>query len=188
MSSGADDGGLRRISVPCPKCDGAVRYGDKQCASCGGQLSRELRDSLEARLEASHTEFRELREHTRSAATVLLVVGLLHLLAGVFLFSINYRADLTGNRDVAHGVAHLVVNCAIGAVMLGAWKLARHAPAAAITLGLLAWAVGHVIGALLSLLALSSGLLIKALVLMLLVRGVLAGVQAHRIKKRLVGA
>ncbi len=187
MPSGARNGSLRDISVPCSECVGAVRYGEKQCASCGGQLSRELRDALEARLEASHTEFREMLEHTRSAATVLLVLGLLHLLVGVFLFSVNYRADLTGSRDVAHGVAHLVVNCGIGLVMLGAWKLARSAPAVAIGLGLVAWVAGHAIGALMSLLAVTNGLLIKALVLMLLVRGVFASARAREIKKHLFG-
>ncbi len=186
MPSEGAGASLRSISVPCQKCENAVRYGERQCASCGATLSRELRDALEARLEASHLEFRELQEHARSAATILLVVGLLHLLVGAFLFSINYRADLTGSRDVAHGVAHLVVNGSIGVVMLGAWKAARHAPAAAITLGLAVWVLGHVAGAVMSLLALTSGLLIKALVFMLLCRGIVAAAQAHQLKRRLL--
>jgi hypothetical protein len=71
-----------QVSIPCQSCAEPIGFAVDQCPTCSASVPNEIKAALLARLEASSSEFRELRNHTRSAITVLdMVSGFLLLLA-----------------------------------------------------------------------------------------------------------
>jgi hypothetical protein len=104
------------VSVPC-SCGGKLYPRHDACPSCGAPVSPEARTALEARLEGTHPNYREAKTQVRRSATLLLVLGLLHLAFGFFSYD----------------------NALVGLALLGCWHMAMRAPLAAMTTGLAIW-------------------------------------------------
>jgi hypothetical protein len=173
------------ISVPCDSCGAAIRFGRASCPACGALVSPELRRALEARLEASDSDFRELKQKARSASSVVLVLGALHLGLGAFIILVDRTATLAAHEhwDAAI-IAGGIVNGIIGIGMMTCFVWSRRAPGMAVAAGLAIWISANVVAAVLSPLTLLSYPLFKLIALGLLVRGIVAAVQATSLRAR----
>lgn len=75
------------VTIPCSSCGESIRFAERECAGCGVKVSQAERDALDRRLEASSSDYRDLRKETDAGRTVMFIVAALHLLmAGVSVF------------------------------------------------------------------------------------------------------
>jgi hypothetical protein len=63
------------VSVPCRFCSTPIRFRDRNCPGCRVTTSKDVTAILHARLEASSSEFRELKARLHSAGPMLLIVA-----------------------------------------------------------------------------------------------------------------
>src|SRR5262249_36179856 len=73
------------VSVPCGSCSTPIRFGDTACPGCHGPVSDRDRASLEARLAASSSEFRELKDKIETARTTLLSLAAIEICYGIYI-------------------------------------------------------------------------------------------------------
>lgn len=183
------------VSVPCGSCSAPIRFRDRVCPACGARVSPDLRSALEARLEASSADFRELKENVGSASLVLLILALLHLGLGVLVFIVERRADLMpAEHGTDEALVSLIGNSTIGVAMLACYGGSRRAPVAALTAALVVWIGVNVIAwigspqsflyAFLSLSGVAS-LFAKLVVLILLLRGLRSAYRVRALERRL---
>jgi len=183
------------VNVPCGSCSAPIRFRDRVCPACGARVSPDLRSALEARLEASSADFRELKEHVGSASLVLLIVGLLHLGIGALIFIVERRADMVpAEHGADEALASLIGSCTIGVAMLACYGGSRRAPVAAMTAALVIWIGVNVVAwiespqsflyAFLSLAGVAS-LFAKLVVLILLLRGLRSAYRVRSLERRL---
>jgi hypothetical protein len=116
------------VSVPC-SCGAKLFPRHAACPACGTVVAPATRAALEARLEGTHPEYRDTKRTVRRVANALLVVGLLHVVAGVGLGMAGSGFD---------------ENVLIGLALAGCWRMAKRAPIAAMTAGLAIWVLLHV--------------------------------------------
>jgi hypothetical protein len=180
------DAVMSSVSVPCSRCNKPIGFRDRVCPACGAEVPRELRNALESRLEASDVDFRELKSKIRSAASVVLVLGALHICWGAFLFVVDRAATGPAYSEVDELVLSIiVVDVAIGAAMLGCFFWARRAPLPALIAGFGVWAGVHLLSMLVSPLTIFAGLLLKISCAILLTRGIVSAWQAASLMRRL---
>jgi hypothetical protein len=173
------------ISIPCEQCGGPIGFGLKKCGKCGTAPSRDARAALRARLMASSDEFRELDQHIGSASIVLMLIALLHFAYGSIAFVVSQRVPVVTAADMTEAGTLLAQNLAIAIVFLACWGFARGFPAAAIAVAISFWLFLQVGAMMLSPTAIFVGLWVKAVVLILLVRGAIAGIRAARYLSKL---
>jgi hypothetical protein len=175
---------MSRVSVPCPACTADLQMQDRTCRSCGAHVPRAMGLALEERLAGSDPDYRHARQSAHRASILLVVVGLLYIGFGCFIFMVERSAGAISSEPMQGlGVAQLVENCAVGFAMLACFIGFGRAPAAALTAAIIIFlgvqvsvvvsSPGSILLAFLSPPAL--GLLAgKLVVLFLLVRGVRA--------------
>ncbi len=146
-------------------------------------MSKDAKRALDERLEATSADYRSMRNRLREASILLLVVGLLQVILGIFL----YAAAGDGSEDptVMGSRVLAIVNCVIGVGMLTASQLLERRPRTVIIVVITVWVGIQLLFALLSPLSIFSGLLLKFLVLVVLVRGFSAAGRAARLKQQL---
>lgn len=128
------------VTVRCEACGDTVGIAEHTCSACGRPVSRALREELAARLAAASAPFRALEDAVHGAAFAVLVLGVVHLGFGMFLFALERSADLAFDPDVpTDSGRRLACNLALGAGLLACALVARLAPAGGL-LAALAWA------------------------------------------------
>jgi len=176
------------VSLPCEGCGEAVGFGHRKCVRCGLRLSSAARSALRARLEASSEDYRDLQAQILSGRTVLLVASLAYLVFAGFWGPELYK-EWPPEEGSLLAVA-FVIDVAIGASLLLCWLVSRVWPATGLLLAAGLWLMTQV-----ALLAASvllgsyflifSGLWLKAIVGVLMIRGIVAGLRARRLVARL---
>lgn len=173
------------VSVPCSGCGGAVRFQDARCPGCGAPIGRLHRRALERRLQESSVDFRELREQTRSASTVVLVTALAYLAAGVLGYVVYTRSLVRLPEDDAAALVVLVERCSIGVVLGVLGLLVPRHPVSFLTAALLVWLGVQAVAGLVLPMTIWHALWLKLIALTLLVRGTVAAFGAERVLRRL---
>lgn len=172
--------------MPCQGCGEALGFGDQRCPKCSARPTRDVRDALHARLSAASADYRDLQDQISAARTVLLLLALVHLAVVVFAYLHVERTPFPAPELEASMRLLLLTDLALGGLFAVLWWLGRKFPAtsvfAATGLWLLLQATLFVFSSPLSLFA---GAWLKAVVLILLLRGLIAGVKAHRYLTRL---
>ena len=177
-----------KVTVPCPSCAADIGFPGRVCPSCHVSTSRELRDALERRLEAADDQFRDARERLRSAASVLLVLGLLTLAAGLGRYFLETTSDFASPADMSSAAGDLVTQLALGSVYLGCAFWAKRSPRGAMALALIVWLGVQVAATIHSpISALPMGLggflysFLRLVVFLFLVRGLIAAARGHAV-------
>jgi hypothetical protein len=169
---------MTAVSVPCPSCSAAIHLGRGVCPSCRLPVPRQLREALEARLEAMSEDFRDLKAHAGRAAIVLLVIAILHVGFGIAWCAVELSAGMVtpSRNDYVEAFAGLFGNLVVGAAMLGCFAWARRARVPALSAGLIFWLGAQVLTVVLGgLIVLSVPLTLgKIVVTFVLVRGILS--------------
>jgi hypothetical protein len=80
------------VSVSC-KCGEAIFPLDGACPACHVPITLELKDSLESRLEASHSEYANAKRVVFSSRSWLLWVALVYFVWAALIFGATYFAD-----------------------------------------------------------------------------------------------
>lgn len=161
------------VSVPCIDCNGPVYFGDEKCRRCGSPVSRDVRDVLDERLDATGGEFTTMRRRIRELSWLLV------FLAGLYVFQvvILLLADFT---------PWILLEVAVigGTMVFGAAIASRHPRTAVILVGGV-WGGVQILAAAINPLSLAAGSLFKLVTLVALVRGYLAAMTADRIRREL---
>ena len=176
-------------SVPCARCGEPVRFGDEACDNCHATVTRELKDALAARLEASSSEYGSMQNRISEAVVLLVVGAALQLILGGF----TYLALPESPNDEVRAVATfgLVVSVMIAVGMITGALVARRHPKRGIVIGLLVWVVPQVILLAINPLGLLGGVLtklVKLAALLVLVRGVFAAREAEALRRELIAS
>lgn len=175
---------MLEITVPCQSCGEQVRFGYSKCAKCGAVVSRAAKHALHARLAASSDDYRELLDQVSSARTALLIASLLYLVIGAIAFVGSSGAHVTPEHDWAVGGAFLV-NALVASAFLGLWWLARTRPAFAMASAVVLWLAFQALLAVVFPVAVRSGLWMKGVVAILMIRGIIAAFRAHAFRRKL---
>lgn len=182
---------MTAVSVPCPSCSAAIHYGRGACPSCRRPVPRQLREALEARLEAMSEDFRDLKAHAGRAAIVLLVVAILHAGFGIVRCAVELSAGMVthSRNDYVEAFTGLFGNLVVGAVMLGCFAWARRVPVPALSAGLIFWLGAQVLTVVLGgLVVLSIPLMLgKIVATFVLVRGILSARKIPALAEQLAG-
>ncbi len=101
----------------------------------------ELREAIEASLEAAHSEYREANQRVRRSATVLLMVALLYLSFGLLLYLVSAGDEFTPLTELEsrQRIGALVDNTLVGSALLGSYFATRRAPLPAFVAALGVW-------------------------------------------------
>jgi len=172
------------VTVPCA-CGADLSFGDAVCAKCSAPVPSQLREALEDRLEGAHLGYRDAKKGTRRAATVVLIIALLHLGIGLVLYLVATSSDIAPSIATEGHEQQLLLaaNSAIGVALLGCYFGSRTAPATALTAALGIWLAVRIVSfaiapqsILLSFLSFGgiAVLLGRFAVLLLLIRGVVS--------------
>ncbi|HUJ63675.1 MAG TPA: hypothetical protein VLX92_34485 [Kofleriaceae bacterium] len=178
------------ISVPCPSCTAAVRFGERGCPSCGHALPASSRKALERRLEAASNQFRALKHNQLVASASVVVIGAGSIALGLVLYWLD--TDALGETATALSRARVELGCnlLVGVVMAGCFAWSRRAPTAALSTALVVWLASQASFA--SLVGVGAFgmisvrvIIIKVVVFALLIRGIVSAVIAARLRARL---
>jgi hypothetical protein len=174
------------VSVPCQSCSGPIGFGDIACPRCHVPVPVGARSSLEARLAASSSEFRELKDTIETARTTLLALGAVEIGYGVFLGFIRANAEQSFESGIsAETVVTVVGSMFTGAIFFGLFFLVQSRPATALWLALGTWLAPQVVEAIAFPLSVFRFAALKLMVLVFLVRGILSARKAQTIRQRL---
>lgn len=141
----------------CRSCGAALGAG-QFCEKCGADQQALSFDADVARVIHS--------DSIRSATSSLLWVGILMAAGGVLGFAIGGGEDVLG----------FGINLGISAFYFGLWHWSKQQPLGATAAGLGVFVTLHVASAVIDPATIAQGLVLKIVVLVLLVRGVRAGV------------
>ena len=118
------------VSISCDACNGAIGVGARVCPTCGRAVSKGDLLALEARFEATNTDYREAKGVVSRALTIALVAGLLTLavaavrLVGAFTLEPGIEAgyvSLTALFDLLVGL--VLIACSLGRKQMTALAL-----------------------------------------------------------------
>ena len=181
---------MLEVSLPCEGCAEPIGFGQAKCPRCGLRMSRAARNALHARLAASSEDYRDLQAQILSGRTVLLVAALAYLVFASF-WGPELYAEWPPEEGSLLAVAFLL-DVAMGASLLLCWLVSRRWPATGLLLASGLWLATQV-----ALLAISvlvgfyflvfSGLWLKGVVAILMIRGIVAGIRARSLVARLTG-
>jgi hypothetical protein len=173
------------VTVPCSACGGKVRFGDEVCRTCSAKVSAELEEALGARLEATNDEYRKMQKRLWEARILLLVLGLLNLTIATFArFAVSMDA-VDQNVVAAENLAYTVACGSSAGMLFGAWW-ARRSPKAGLVMGLLAWLLPQALLVLVAPWTLATGVLLKLLTILVLLRGFAAIKEAKQLRAQLI--
>jgi hypothetical protein len=139
-------------------------------------------------LAAASSDYRELQDHTSTARTVLLLIGLVYAAVGVMTFLVQSRALGATPEDDALARAALIESIVTAVAFLVCWRTARGAPVLAIAAATFLWLGLQTFAALASPASIFSGLWLKAVAAILLLRGMVAGARAKMLLRKLTKA
>jgi hypothetical protein len=161
------------VSVPCIDCDGPVYFGDEQCRRCATPVSREVRDVLDERLDATGGEFTVMRNRIRE-------------LSWLFFFLAGLRAFQTMLVLLAGWSPLVLVDLVLvgGGMVLGGVLAPRH-PRKAVALVAVVWGGWEILAAVVNPLSFATGILFKLITLAAMIRGYRAATTADRIRREL---
>jgi hypothetical protein len=176
------------VSVPCEGCGEAIGFGQRKCKRCGQRLSGAARSALHARLAASSEDYRDLQAQILSGRTVLLIAALAYLAFASFWGPELYKEwppDEGGLLLVA-----FLIDVSLGSAFLLCWLVSRFWPATGLLLAAGLWlatqaallTVSVLVG---SYFLIFSGLWLKGVVAILMIRGIVAGIRARRLVAKL---
>lgn len=157
----------------------------RKCSNCGARPSAAPRTALRERLVASSSEFRELEGLISSTRIVLLIIALGYLGYGAVVYVLIQQAENTNPDGDSIAYAILVRNFVLSVVFMVCWRAARSAPAAAIAAATSLWLLVQIAAVYVLSIGLFVGVWVKAVTLILLVRGLVAGVKADQFLRRL---
>lgn len=166
-------------------CGTAIGFGDSRCVKCGAAPSGAARDALHARLEAASGDYRELQGHISAARTALLVASLVYLAMGGIAFLAARNDPGVHDETTAVVGAAFLIDLLVGVGFLGLWWLARRRPAISMLVAATAWLGLQGLLFLVSPRLVVSGVWAKGVVAILMIRGIVAGVKAHRFIRKL---
>ena len=151
-----------------------------------------MRDALEQRLEAADEDFRDGRAAIRSAATILLLLALLSLVAGLGKYVLEVTSDFASPTEKVASLGQLLVQLTVSAVFLGCFARARRSPLPAVAVGFLVWLLAQVAATIASpVSALPIGVVgfvsafLRLVIFLFLVRGLVAAVRGQRLIRRM---
>jgi hypothetical protein len=180
------------VTVPCPSCAAPVGFPGRVCPSCKALVPAAVRDALEQRLEAADEDFRDGRAATRSAATILLLLALVSLAAGLGRYGLEVTSDFVSPPEKIGALGGLVVQLAVSAVFFACCAWAKRAPVPAVALGFLVWVlaqIGATFASPISALPIGiSGFVIaflRLLIFLFLVRGLAAAIRGRRLIRKI---
>lgn len=128
------------VTIPCDACGEPVGLAERCCRACDRPLSRALVDARGARLAASSAPFRALDDTVHGATFAVLVLGIVHLGFGLFLYLLERSADALFDPDLHTDAGNrLGGSVALGVGLLACSLAARTAPARGLVAAL-AWA------------------------------------------------
>ncbi len=173
------------VTVPCNACGGKVRFGDEVCRSCSAKVSPELEEALGARLEATNDDYRTMQKRLWEARILLLVLGLLNLTIATFArFAVSMDA-IDDNVVALENLAYSVACVSSIGMLFGAWW-ARRSPKTGLIVGLLAWLLPHALLVLVAPWTLATGVLLKVVTMVVLLRGFAAIKEAKQLRAQLI--
>ena len=174
------------ISVPCRSCSKPICFGDIACPGCHAAVPDGVQVSLEARLAASSSEFRELKDKIETARTTLLTIAGIEVCYGAYIGFVRANAEQAFDTGISAATLIIVASSfAVGAVFVGLFFFVRRRPSTALWVALGTWLMPQVVGGFVSPLTLFYGVFLKLVVLTLLIRGILAATKAEGVRKRL---
>jgi hypothetical protein len=151
-----------------------------------------VRDALEQRLEAADDDFRDGRVAIRSASTILLVIGLVSLAAGLGKYGLEVTSDFASPKDKVDALRELLAQLVVSGVLFGCVAWAKRNPLPAVAVGFLVWLlaqVGATIVAPVFALPIGPGgfmaAFLRLAIFLVLVRGLFAAVRGQRVIRRM---
>jgi hypothetical protein len=157
------------VSIHCSTCPGQIRLGDEICPSCKRTITRDELDALRRRWEGTDPEAAQLSNDVAYGRAALLVVAGLSLISGLV-----YSVIEESFRPLAFALT-------ISAVMVGLFFWGRRRPLAAMVVGITAYLVLELVGALVSPESILRGILFKIFIIGTLGAGISA--EVHRRKQ-----
>jgi hypothetical protein len=164
------------VSVPCPKCDAPLRFGERWCTGCGEHVGRKVRRRLAERLEATGGDFAEMRRNVTAASNLLIVLGSLQL---VWALGILVAGD--PEARVAWFVG------AVGAGMLAAAYFVNDYPRMTVIVVFASFCLINLVALFVAPLYLLEGWVMKIAVILFLGRALLSAHHAEELRRTLVG-
>jgi hypothetical protein len=161
----------------CRSCGNDVKESDTFCQICGFPLKapREEQDQFIYDRDHKQLELRELKKKIKRAGTTLYVIAGLNLLLGLILYTVAPDSELA--------IAVLLTNLVVGGVFLGlaVWSKQKPVPALISALSL------YILLQLILIAAdpenIIRGIIIKAVIIVFLIRGLQSALDAEKIKK-----
>ena len=169
--------------MPCGGCGEGIRFAQSTCPNCGAAVSSDLRRALEERLEGSNSDFRAMRRRVWEAGILLLVLGLLTIVLGGFVFFISPNTN--DPLMVAAERFAFALNCVVGCSMVVASRFVEKHPQKTILIVLVGWVLVQIVLAVLYPLSLFAGLLGKIATILILLRGFVSARAAMAFRKDL---
>lgn len=162
------------VSVPCPKCDAPLRFGERRCAGCGERVGRKVRRGLDERLEATGGDFAEMRRNVTAAFNLLIVLGSLQIVWALGIL-------VAGDPDAR--VAWMIA--AVGAGMLGAAYFVKDYPRMTVVVVLAAFCLINFVALFVAPLYSLEGWVMKIAVVLFLGRALLRAHKADELRRTL---
>jgi hypothetical protein len=186
---------FRAITVPCLSCKADVGFPGRVCPKCNTPLSRDRRDALTTRLASASEEFRDLLSNEQRASTILLILALSHVVFGAVICLLQMTGDVLDASDRVEAIDLFMVNLAIGAALFGCYVWSKRAAVPAIAVAIVLWLGVHIFASATSPLlpelvgatpfVVMREISSRALVLILLLRGLFSSLKAARIRRTL---
>lgn len=166
------------VNLPkCRACGNAVNGHDQFCTSCGFPL-RGTDEEQNVFISARHfrkSQVQTLHKKIKNAQTTLFVLAGLFAVIGVAYYFISGQNDL--------GFAVMITNLILAAVFLALGGWAKNKPVVALISGLVLFILVQLISIIEDPTNIVRGIIIKALVIVYLVKGLQSAIEAEKIKK-----
>ena len=125
------------VSISCDACSGNIGVGAHVCPTCGQALSTGDLLALEARFEATNTDYRQAKEVAWRSLTIALVAGLLTLAVA----AVRLVGAFTMEPVIEGGSVSVValLDLLVGFVLVGCSFARKHRTVLALTVAAAVW-------------------------------------------------
>ena len=177
---------LSETVTTCPECSTTIAPGKIFCNNCGFPVngSDEQKKDWDINRYVLQAKLDIAKKRIRSAGIWLYVLAGIAILVGLvigFLMPPSVAHNLSGTSPAVFGIIYVTM----GLMYLGLGLLSRKRPFAALLIALIVYITIILMSAIASPVSIFSGIIFKVLIIIALVRGVMSGYEAEKLKKEL---
>jgi hypothetical protein len=182
------------MPIACPHCAASNRDALNFCESCGKALpdpnARGPRIVSEKEFATSavgrELQVEQLHRKARTVSTTLYVVAVLQFLAAAVVFGLSVTMRANADADAKRAMLVLSITTGVlGAIFLGLGIWSRRSPLGAAIVGLVLFVSFIAADAVMNPLSLLQGIVVKAIIIIALIRATQAGLKYRALKREL---